>query len=149
MKRLRTIPFAVAVLAVSGGAALAFSTMPDASAPGLTKATEASGHTVPARPATPPGKPATVDESTDALVPDVTPDTPDAASHGAAVSAVAKGEDTTPDTNHGADVSAVAKDNHGQATAATHRSDHHGKPADTGKPEDPGQPGDPGKPDKP
>jgi hypothetical protein len=62
------------------------------------------------------------------------------------VSAVANGDDTTPDTNHGADVSAVARDNHGQATAAQHRPADAGKPASAGKPEGAGKPDDPGRP---
>jgi hypothetical protein len=137
MNRLRTIPLAVAVLALSGGAALAFSTLPDASAPGLTKATEASGHVEPRRPANEHGKPATVDQSTDETSDTPDADAPAAANHGAAVSAVAKADDATPDTNHGADVSAVARDNHGQTVAAEHR------PADAGKPVDPGKPAKP------
>ena len=137
MHRFRTIPFAVAILALSGGAVLAFSTMPDASAPGLTKATEASGQVVPRRPVNEHGQPAVVDQTTDESSDTPDADAPDAASHGAAVSAVAKADDTTPDTNHGADVSAVAKDNHGQTVAAGHR------PADAGKPADPGKPAKP------
>ena len=139
MQRLRTIPLAVAVLALSGGAALAFNALPDASAPGLAKATGASGAAVPRRPAnehvTPPAVEAT-DETPAA--PDA--DAPNAGSHGAAVSVVAKADDATPDTNHGADVSAVARDNHGQTVAAGQR------PADVGKPADPGKPDDAGKP---
>jgi hypothetical protein len=137
MHRLRTIPLAVAILVLSGGAALAFSTMPDASAPGLTKATQASGQVVPRRPLNEHVTPATVEQTTDETSDTPDADTPAAANHGAAVSAVAKAEDTTPDTNHGADVSAVAKDNHGQTVAAGHR------PADTGKPADPGKPAKP------
>ncbi len=151
MHRLRTIPLAIAVLAVSGGAALAFSTMPDASTPGLAKAAAASGHVEPRRttnehtrpaPDAPTGaKPTTAKATTDATTD--TTDTTAAASHGAAVSAVARAADTTPDTNHGADVSAVAKANHGQTVAAAHR------PADAGEPADPGKPDDAGKPTKP
>jgi len=142
MHRLRTIPLAVAILALTGGVALAFSSMPAASAPGLTKATQASGTVVPRRPVNEHAKPATVEQTTDETsdVPDADApdaDAPDTGSHGAAVSAVAKADDTTPDTNHGADVSAVAKDNHGQTVAAGHR------PADAGKPADPGKPAKP------
>jgi hypothetical protein len=145
MNRLRTIPLAVAVLALSGGAALAFSTMPDASAPGLAKATQASGTAVPRRPVNEHVKPAAVEQTTDETsdTPDAdAPDanTPPATNHGAAVSAVATADDTTPDTNHGADVSAVATANHGQTVAADHR------PADAGKPADPGKPDTAGKP---
>jgi hypothetical protein len=140
MQRLRTIPLAVAVLALSGGAALAFSTLPDASAPGLAKATEASGAAVPRRPANEDVTPATVEQTNDETSDAPDANAPDAASHGAPVSAVAKADDATPDTNHGADVSAVARDNHGQAIAAGH------KPADAGPPADPGKPDDAGKP---
>ena len=73
-------------------------------------------------------------------------DIPDAAGHGADVSAVATGEDATPDTNRGADVSAVAKQNHGQAVAAAHVPNGVGKPDTAGKPETVGKPASPGKP---
>jgi hypothetical protein len=139
MQKLRTIPLAVAVLALSGGATLAFSTLPDASAPGLAKATEASGAAVPRRPADEHVTPATV-EATDETSEAPDADAPDAASHGAAVSAVATADDATPDTNHGADVSAVARDNHGQTVAAGQRPVDAGKPADPGKPDDAGKP---------
>ena len=108
--------------------------MPAASVPGLTKATAASGHTVPVRSATDGNDQGEDIDANDQRrharrrlpghrdprlrsAPD-TGDAPTAGTHGAAVSAVAQAPDTTPDTNHGADVSAVARDNHGQATAA-------------------------------
>jgi hypothetical protein len=69
--------------------------------------------------------------------------------HGAAVSAVATGEDPTPDTNRAADVSAVAKENAGQAAAAEHKPARAGKPDNVGKPAGAGKPTDPGKPDAP
>ena len=138
MTRLKSIPMAIGGLVLMAGTVAAFTALPDAAAPGLHKATEASGKTVPVR-AVPVDAPA----AAPLVEPDEAPaaDLPDAASHGAAVSAVATAEDTTPDTNHGADVSAVAKDNHGQATAAEHR------PADAGKPEGVGKPDGVGKPE--
>ena len=141
MTRLKSIPLAIGGLVLMAGTVAAFTALPDAAAPGLLKATNASGKTVPVRDV-PVDVPAVV---APAVAPEEAPavDVPDAAAHGAAVSAVATAEDTTPDTNHGADVSAVAKDNHGQATAAEHR------PADAGKPSDAGKPADAGKPDVP
>jgi hypothetical protein len=108
--------------------------LPSAATDELEKASDASGRTVPARPAALPA-PAAQDAETEAVT------LPDAASHGTDVSTVATGEDATPDTNRGADVSAAAKDNHGQSVAASHR------PATAGKPEGAGQPEDVGKPD--
>jgi hypothetical protein len=141
---------AAALLCLSGGVALAFTALPSAADHGLQRATDAAGKTVPVR-AVPDSAPA-VDEGA--------PNTPDAGgaqnedapptdTHGAAVSAVAKGDDTTPDTNHGAGVSAVARDNHGQATAAQHRPADAGKPESPGKPDGVGKPDDPGKPTNP
>ena len=144
---------AAALLSLSGGVALAFTALPSAADHGLPRASDAAGKTVPVR-AVPDGLP-----PVDNAAPN-TPDADDAQSeeappsdtHGAAVSAVASGDDTTPDTNHGADVSAVARDNHGTATAAGHRPadagkpDSAGKPDGVGKPDDPGNPDDPGKP---
>ena len=148
MQRLKSIPLAVGALVLAAGTVAAFSTMPAAAGPGLQKASDASGKTVPVRavpaeipPAAPAGDPA---EAPDVVAPPA--DLPDAASHGAAVSAAAQAEDVTPDTNHGADVSVVARDNHGQTTAAAHRPATAGKPADAGKPEDPGKPDNPGRP---
>ena len=123
MKRL-AVPLAAGLLAVTTGAVLAFNPLPDEAGPGLERAAEHAGRTLPARPASLP-------DAVQAII-DAVPnaaDAAEAAAHGAAVSDAAKAEDTTPDTNHGADVSAVAKDNHGAATAAEH------KPADVGKPE--------------
>jgi hypothetical protein len=141
----RTIALAVtaaAALAASAGAAFAFTSLPTAAGPGLERATDASGKTLPARPDT-AGAP-TLPEAAggDASDSDAAPAAAGAPTdtHGAAVSAVATGEDPTPDTNRGVDVSTVARDNHGAATAAQHR------PADAGKPADPGKPTDPGKP---
>jgi hypothetical protein len=134
MTRLKSIPLAIGGLVLMAGTVAAFTALPDAAAPGLQKASEASGKTVPVR-AVPADAPAVV---APAAAPDV--DLPDAATHGAAVSGVATAEDVTPDTNHGADVSAVAKDNHGQGTAAEHRPADAGKPDGVGKPEGAGKP---------
>jgi hypothetical protein len=120
MHRLRAIPTALALVALSAGVALAFEPLPDESSNGLERATDASGRTLPSRPADLPS-------AVERFVAGVA-QAADAAAHGAAVAAAAQAEDTTPDTNHGADVSAVALDNHGQATAAEH------KPADAGPP---------------
>lgn len=143
MTRLRNLPFAVAALVVSAGAALGFSALPSASGPGLDRAGDASGRSVPARPASieaPEAAPAVEPEILDpSVLPDAA-DLADAASHGAAVSAVATAEDPTPDTNRGADVSAVARDNHGQVAVDAHRPDGAGKPDDVGPPTDPGKP---------
>jgi len=144
MTRLKILPLAAATLVVSAGAALGFSALPSAAGPGLERASDAADRNLPARPTSielpdqaPDTAPAVETEQVDAA------ELPDAASHGAAVSEFATGEDPTPDTNFGADVSAVARDNHGQQTADTH------KPADAGKPDGAGQPADPGKPDEP
>ena len=107
MSRLKTIPVAIAGLFLSAGAVFGFAAMPDAATRGLTNATEKSGHTVPARPATvdapaaaaPDANATAADETTEDAAAE---DAPPADTHGAAVSVVAKAEDTTPDTNHGA-----------------------------------------------
>ena len=143
MKRLKGVPLAVGALVLAAGTVAAFSTLPDASAPGLRRASDAAGKTVPVRAApvdVPPAAP--VADPADAPAVDL----PDAASHGAAVSTAARAEDATPQTNHGADVSVVARENSGQATAAEHRPATAGKPAGVGKPEDPGKPVNPGRP---
>ena len=138
---------AAALLSLSAGVALAFTALPSASDDGLQRATDAAGKTVPVR-AVPDGAPPVEDAAPQA--PDAEDaqheDAPPSDTHGAAVSAVAKGDDTTPDTNHGADVSVVARDNHGQTTAAQHRPADAGKPDGAGKPDDPGKPTDPGQP---
>ena len=142
MTRLKSVPLAIGALTLVAGTVAAFSTMPASAGPGLQKASDASGKTVPVRAGgvhVPPAAPA--NEPAEAV------DLPDAATHGEDVSAAAKAEDTTLDTNHGADVSAVARDNHGQATAAEHRPATAGKPADPGKPDGAGKPDDAGKPD--
>jgi hypothetical protein len=132
---------AAALLSLSGGVALAFTALPSAADHGLQRATDAAGKTVPVR-AVPDGVPPVDQAAPNAPSAEdaQNEDAPPSDTHGAVVSAVAKGDDTTPDTNHGADVSAVARDNHGLATAAQHR------PADAGKPDAAGKPDDPGKP---
>ncbi len=141
MTRLRSVPIAVGVLALSAGVVAAFNTLPEAATTGLEKATNASGRTLPARPAELPTTPQVQAEAIEA------DDLPDAAAHGAAVSTVATSDDPTPDTNRGADVSVVARDNHGQAIAAEKKPESVGKPEGAGQPEEPGVPADPGAPD--
>ena len=143
--RFKTIPVAVAGLLLSAGAVFGFASMPGAATGGLDKATTASGHTVPARPATveaPPAVAPNTTETEDATDQDSTDGAggPKAGTHGADVSAVATAEDSTPETNHGADVSTAAKANAGQTIAGTHRPAEAGKPADAGKPANPGKP---------
>jgi hypothetical protein len=150
MKRVRALFIALSLVALSAGVVFAFEPLPDASGSGLDRATEASGKTLPARPASAPGL-AIAAAARAALT--LAAEAADAAAHGAAVSEAAKADDTTPDTNHGQDVSEVARDNHGQATAAEHKPadagppDAVGKPDGAGKPDDAGQPEDPGPPD--
>jgi hypothetical protein len=141
MTRLRSVPIAVGVLALSAGVVAAFNTLPEASTAGLEKATGASGRELPARPAELPAPLQVQAENIEAV------DLPDAAAHGAAVSTVATSDDPTPDTNRGADVSAAAKDNHGQTVAAEKKPEGPGKPEGAGQPEEPGAPADPGAPD--
>jgi len=63
MTRLKTIPVAVAALLLSAGAVFGFATLPAAATKGLDNATEKSGHTVPARPATVNAPPAAVPDT--------------------------------------------------------------------------------------
>jgi hypothetical protein len=147
MTRLKTLPLAAAALVVTAGVALGFSALPSAAETSLDRASEAAGRDLPARPNSiaPPDQ-----------APDVAPvietgpldpaDLPDAANHGSEVSAVATGDDPTPDTNFGADVSAVARDNHGQETADRHKPAEAGRPDEAGKPDEPGPPDEPGRP---
>lgn len=141
MIRLRSVPIAVGVLALSAGVVAAFNTLPEAATVGLEKATETSGRALPARPAELPTTLQVQAPEVEAV------DLPDAATHGTAVSTVATSDDPTPDTNRGADVSAVAKDNHGQTVADSHTPETAGKPDGAGKPDEPGIPADPGAPD--
>lgn len=143
VSRFRALLVAIAVLALSAGAAFAAGsalTMPTASAPGLERAAEAAGKTVPV--AGPPAEAAPVveaDEETDENVDEETPagepavedvtEHPD--NHGKTVSEAAQA--TTPGgfDNHGLYVKSVATDNHGQDVAA----ERGGTPAAKGKPE--------------
>jgi hypothetical protein len=153
MTRFSSVLIALVALTLSAGAAIAFSTMPEAASGGLDTASEMSGKDLPARPAEAPPIDVPPVELPDAVPHSQTQlsaqDLPEAASHGSDVSTVAKGEDPTPDTNRGADVSAAAKDNHGQATAAEKRPENAGPPADPGQPTDAGKPEGAGKPDNP
>ena len=130
--RFRALLVAIAVLALSAGAALAGHsalTTPSAAADGLQRAAEAAGKTVPV--AGPPAE--APDENTDedadedteaaqpadeAPVDAQTAEHPD--NHGKAVSEAAQA--TTPGgfDNHGQYVKTVATDNHGQDVAAEH-----------------------------
>jgi len=139
MPRLRSAPVALIAVLASAGVVGAVS-LPDAASQGVSTASEHTGHAVPVMPAAVPA----VDGETDADAPEN--ELPDAAAHGAAVSAVARAEDATTDTNHGVDVSTAAKANHGQATAAAHRPADAGRPAGAGKPADAGKPANPGRP---
>ena len=57
MKRLKSVPLAIGAVALAAGTAAAFAAMPDAAGPGLQKASDASGKTVPVR-AVPAASPA-------------------------------------------------------------------------------------------
>jgi hypothetical protein len=166
MTRIKSIPMAIGAVILSAGSVFAFSALPSAATPGLTKAGTASGKTVPVRTvsdannqgedidANDQGEDTDADapetETPDAEAPETeTPDTeapdtgdaPKAGTHGAAVSAVAQAPDTTPDTNHGADVSAVARDNHGLTTATAKKAAHLKTGTSTKKPAHTGKPG--------
>lgn len=155
MSRFKAIPVAITAVALSAGVAFAYKALPDAAATGLETATEASERTVPARPD--PIEHTAPDANTAVDGADV--DLPDAAAHGADVSAAATGDDPTPETNRGADVSKVARDNAGAAAVGEHKPADAGRPDDPGPPdavelpdqapEDPGPPADPGRPDEP
>ncbi len=142
--RFRALLVAIAVLALSAGAALAGHsalTTPSAAADGLERAAEAAGKTVPV--AGPPADAAPdedadqgTDEDADENVEEDQPadeapvdaqaaEHPD--NHGKAVSEAAQA--TTPDgfDNHGQYVKTIATDNHGQDVAAEHA------PADASK----------------
>jgi hypothetical protein len=118
VRHLRGVLIALAVLALSAGAALAG--LPQAAADGLARATHASGKTVPV--------PATItteevdpdvdapevvapDEDTDEDTDQETDEDTDteAGDHGATVSEAAQGETPEGWANHGAYVSAVAR----------------------------------------
>ena len=130
--RFRALLVAIAVLALTAGAALAGHsalTTPSAAADGLQRAAEAAGKTVPVAgpPAEAPDENTDedADEDTEAALPaDEAPvdaqtaEHPD--NHGKAVSEAAQA--TTPGgfDNHGQYVKTVATDNHGQDVAAEH-----------------------------
>jgi hypothetical protein len=126
--RFRALLVAIAVLAISAGAALAGRpdlTPPSAAADGLQRAADAAGKTVPV--ADPPAAAPDVnaDENSGAAQPaEEAPVDAQAAehpdNHGKAVSEAATA--TTPDgfDNHGQYVKTIATDNHGQDVAADH-----------------------------
>ena len=130
--RFRALLVAIAVLALSAGAALAGHsalTASSAAADGLRRAADAAGKTVPVAgpPAAAPDADAdeNTDEDTDTAQPaEAAPVGAQAAehpdNHGKAVSEAAHA--TTPGgfDNHGQYVKTVATDNHGQDTAADH-----------------------------
>jgi len=130
--RFRALLVAIAVLALSAGAALAGHsalTTPSAAAEGLQRAAEAAGKTVPVAgpPAEAPDENTDedADEDTEAAQPaEAAPVDAQAAehpdNHGKAVSEAAQA--TTPGgfDNHGQYVKTVATDNHGQEVAADH-----------------------------
>jgi hypothetical protein len=163
MTRFRSLAIALTALALSAGAAFAFTAMPDPAVDALEAASQHADRALPARPVALP-IPADTHVSDGAIEPTAA-DLPDAASHGAAVSEAAKPDDPPAGSDHGAAVREVARDNHGTATAAEHTPADAGKPADAGRPEDPGPPStvelpaaapedpgppaDPGKPDDP
>jgi hypothetical protein len=156
MSRFKAIPVAITAVALSAGVAFAHKALPDAAATGLETATKAAERTVPARP-DPIEHTAPADATTAVDAADV--DRPDAAAHGADMSAAATGDDPTPETNRGADVSKVARDNAGAAAVEEHKPANAGQPDDPGlpdavelpdqAPDDPGPPADPGQPDEP
>src|SRR6187551_1800711 len=125
MTRLKSLPVALAAVALSAGAVLGYAALPTASQPGLDRASEAAKRVVPARPVQ--------DAAIPAAVPLVAPAAEDT-----------HGSDVSPDSNRGADVSAAARANHGQEVAASHRPEDAGPPEDTGKPDDAGAPEDAG-----
>jgi hypothetical protein len=109
MRSIRGIMAALAVLALTGGAALAAGPFPDAAhngldrAPGLAIAEQASGKTVP------PGLLADLAMPADLEEPEVDEETEEAENHGATVSEAARGDTPEGWKNHGAYVSAVAR----------------------------------------
>jgi hypothetical protein len=124
VRRIRSLIIALALLALSASAVLAFRPLPSAATDGLTTAGAAAGMTVPVRPDALPDS-----RSLDRAEPDdVTDAAPGAGAqvthpdnHGADVSDAARA--TTPGgfANHGEYVSSVALENAGQAAAEQHR----------------------------
>jgi hypothetical protein len=135
LRASRGMLVAVAVLALTAGIALAGRTipsshqMPDAAAPGLQRAAEAAGKTVPVAAA---GHDLNADgtEAAETEAPETEAPETDAPKEAAPVSAPAPPPGTHPD-NHGADVSAAAKtqtpagfDNHGQYVRSIATANH-------------------------
>jgi hypothetical protein len=130
--RFRALLVAIAVLAISAGAALAGRpalTPPSAAADGLQRAADAAGKTVPVAglPAAAPDEDTDEDADEDADEPQPAEEAPVDAqaaehpdNHGKVVSEAAQA--TTPGgfDNHGQYVKTVATDNHGQDVAAEH-----------------------------
>jgi hypothetical protein len=121
-RRARGLLIALAILALSAGAAVAARpvfTTPDAAAGGLERATDASGVSVPVAGAPTESAPEVTEEEpteapSDAPEVDgaaVTADHPD--NHGATVSQAAQAETPAEFDNHGQYVKSVATDNHG------------------------------------
>jgi hypothetical protein len=136
VSRFRALLVALAVLALTAGAALAGHSalsMPAASSSGLELAADAAGKIVPvAGPAEDADE--QTDEDADADADTQEPATEDPAggqpadaavhpdNHGAVVSEAAKGPTPAGFDNHGQYVKTIATDNAGQAVAATHGS---------------------------
>jgi len=134
--RFRALLVAIAVLALSAGAALAGHsalTTPSAAADGLERAAEAAGKTVPVAgpPAEAPDEDADedtdedADEDAEAAKPaEEAPVDPQAAehpdNHGKAVSEAAQATTPAGFDNHGQYVKTIATDNNGQDVAAEH-----------------------------
>jgi hypothetical protein len=134
--RLRSLLVALALLALTAGAALAGSPG-DHATKGLGIAAAASGHAVPVASTNGDQTEATGDDTDGEAATDQAGDPPTHPdNHGAVVSAAAKADTPEGYDNHGAYVSSIAKANHGQST----------KPATAGKPEAPGKPSDAGAP---
>lgn len=139
-RRVRGLLIAVAILALSAGAAAAarptFST-PDAATGGLDRAREASGVGVPVAgapsvdapaieeaPSTEPSEAPSTEPSeapADAGTTEAAAEHPD--NHGADVMEAAKGDTPGEFDNHGQYVKSIATDNHGQATERTTGTD--------------------------
>lgn len=134
MRTTRSIPAAVAALAISATATFAALGPAVAADRGLDRAAEAAGKAVPARPVAAPAPEVVL--PVPAEDPDDTADRP--VTHGTTVSAAAKGVTPAGFDNHGAYVSSVARDNHGQVTSAEARPDTAGEPDTAGKPAAPG-----------
>jgi hypothetical protein len=148
MTRFRSLAIALTALALSAGAAFAFTDLPEQALERLASASEHADRDLPARPATLP-VPADTHSSTaaDNQVDLTAEDLPEAADHGAAVSEAAKPDEPPVDSDHGKAVSEIARDNHGTATAAEHKPANAGSPEGAGKPDNAGKPDDPGPPD--